>query len=267
MIDECPLFASIPHSGELVPDGCAWLKTLAEPVLMCDVDRFVDRLYEPALVVLKIPFVKTKWHRYAADLNRIPEDVDCDSVIGNRNPAGSFSRGFHWVITTTKIKLMNAPMSEILHGELVSLVYNPFHNSIRGQYQHYSSLGFKNVFHLDLHSMPSLGTSEHRDPGELRADIVVSDCQGKSCSPQFTELVIKSYRDQGFKVAHNWPYLGGRITEQYGNPSNGHHAIQVELNRSLYMDEQSKKLLESKAKDLAVRLQSALQDIRQNLKY
>ena len=56
---------TIPHSGEDIPDLTPWLKSLSEEILMCDVDRFVDLLYQPSLEALQIPFVKTRWHRYA----------------------------------------------------------------------------------------------------------------------------------------------------------------------------------------------------------
>jgi N-formylglutamate amidohydrolase len=85
----------------------------------------------------------------------------------------------------------------------------------------------------------------HRDPGERRADIVISDCYGKSCDSKYRDLVIASYVTAGFKVGYNWPYMGGRVTEVYGKPSEGQQAIQVELNRSLYMDEKTKELLPS----------------------
>jgi N-formylglutamate amidohydrolase len=101
------------------------------------------------------------------------------------------------------------------------------------------------VYHLDAHSMPSVGTKQHRDPGERRADIVVSDSLGKSCSKKYRDLVIAAYVTAGFKVGYNWPYVGGRLTEQYGRPDLGHHTIQVELNRDLYMDETTKQLKSS----------------------
>src|SRR5688572_4579226 len=97
-----PLFVTIPHSGEKIPPQTPWLQSLPEEILMCDVDRYVDFLYEPALANLKIPAAKTEWHRYAADMNRLPEDVDSASVTGHKNPIGSFGRGFHWSITTLK---------------------------------------------------------------------------------------------------------------------------------------------------------------------
>ncbi len=262
---ELPLLVTIPHSGERVPELTPWLKSLPEEILMCDVDRYVDFLYEPTLSSLKIPSVKTEWHRYAADLNRVPEDVDASSVLGCATPAGTHSRGFHWVITTYKHALMTEPMKENVHDELVQLIYEPFHASVRAELQKLRKLGYGKTFHIDAHSMPSVGTSEHRDPGERRADIVVSDSKGKSCDPRFKDLVIAAYATAGFKVAYNWPYFGGRVTETYGLPQDQQHALQVELNRSLYMDEASKKLLPEKAKHVQEQISKALEYIQKGL--
>lgn len=260
-----PLIVTIPHSGEKIPPQTPWLKNLPEEILMCDVDRYVDFLYEPALHKLHIPYLKTEWHRYAADLNRLPEDVDASSVVGNKNPPGSFNRGFHWVITTYKHPLMPAPMGPETHAELVQLVYEPFHAGIRQMYQNLHEQGHKKTFHIDAHSMPSVGTSEHRDPGERRADIVVSDSKGTSCDPRFKDLVIAAYVTAGFKVGYNWPYFGGRVTEQYGVPSREQHTLQVEMNRSLYMDEKTKKLKPAEAAQIQEKVLGALSYIRNNL--
>lgn len=260
-----PLFVSIPHSGEKVPADCTWLQSLPETILMCDVDRYVDRLYEPCLVKLELPTLKTEWHRYAADLNRLPQDVDSDSVYGNPNPAGLHGRGFHWVITTKGERLMTQPMPVKLHEKMIHLIYDPFHQSVRNQYAFFKGQGHKQVYHIDLHSMPSVGTSEHRDPGEKRADIVVSDCKGKSCEASFKDLVIKAYEAAGFTVKYNWPYFGGRVSELYGKPEIGQQAIQVELNRGLYMDETSKQWKPEQAATVMEKLASALAAIEQKL--
>ncbi len=254
---------TIPHSGEEVPPEAVWLKKLPEEILMCDVDRYVDRLYEPAIKALEIPSVKTNWHRYAGDLNRLPEDVDAGSVEGNPTPAGPHLRGFHWVITTTEQKLMPQPMSAELHEKLVQRIYVPFHSQVQGLASRLQKT-YGTLYHLDAHSMPSVGTAQHRDPGQRRADIVISDCSGKSCSAEYKDLVTKSYHDVGFTVAYNWPYVGGRLTEQYGHPSKKHHTIQVELNRALYMDEKTKKLKDSHV-DVQEQLEKALAQIVKGL--
>lgn len=234
------LLVTIPHSGEQIPEEFEFLKTLPITTQLQDVDRFVDDLYTPVLSELDLNPITTNWHRYAVDLNRTPADIDQSSVVGAKLPAGQMSRGFHWVKTTRGEPLLLTPLTLAQHQRMVELIYNPFHAEIKNAVKEIAISGYKNCYHLDLHSMPSIGTSEHRDPGELRADIVVSDQHQTSSSAEFINLVISSYVRAGFKVGYNWPYYGGRITEQYGNPEQGHHTIQIELNRALYMNEATK---------------------------
>lgn len=237
-----PFFVTMPHSGEKVPDECTWLHNLEEKILMCDVDRYIDVIYEPSLQKLKVPYHKTEWHRYAVDLNRIPQDIDCDSVMGSENISGSNSRGYHWVVTTLNYPLMQSPISKELHNKLTDLIYTPFHDGVKTLYADFKKKGFEHVFHLDAHSMPSLGTNQHKDPGQYRADIVISDNLGVSCDSRYKDIVIAAYKEVGFSISYNWPYMGGRVTQQYGKPEVGQQALQVELNRALYMDEVTKKI-------------------------
>lgn len=255
---ESKILVTIPHSGEKVPTELTpWLANLSEDILMCDVDRYVDRLYEPALKALALPHIKTEWHRYAGDLNRLDTDVDQDSVEGSKNAPGKFSRGFHWVKTTTEIQLMKSPMAPAVHDSLVELIYHPFHQAVQKAH-HDIHKRFGEVYHLDLHSMPHQGTSQHRDPGEARADVVISDQMGKSCSSEFRDLVAAAYFQAGFKIKYNWPYFGGRITEHYGHPKKNIHVIQVEMNRSLYMDESTKQIRPVEFEKIQGQLKSAL---------
>jgi len=260
-----PFFLSIPHSGERVPHEANWLQGLAEPILMCDVDRFVDRLYAPVVEELRLTCVKTQWHRYVVDLNRLPEDVDADSVVGSANPSGKFTTGLHWVKTTRGTRLMPKPIPQALHQQLVTRYFEPFHSDVRDTYEFFRDHGAAKVYHLDAHSMPSKGTAAHRDPGETRADIVVSDGEGKSCETWFKDLVISAYEKAGLKVRYNWPYLGGRVTQTYGKPERGQHAIQVEISRALYMNEESKQYCPEIAYPLSERLSAAVRSIYEQL--
>ena len=262
-------FVSIPHSGEEVPTEASWLKSLREEVLMCDVDRFVDRIYLPSLQELNIPCIIAKWHRYAVDLNRFPSDIDKNSVempldlVDSKKHAFQslgHPRGFHWSVTTKRHKLLKAPMSFETHQKLVKKCFLPYHEALSKkmkELQKKNESKKKNkILLLDAHSMPSLGTEAHRDPGHLRAEIVVSDREGKSAEKNFTHLVIEAYKNAGFEVVLNWPYQGGRIIETYGKPKEGQNAIQVELNRNLYMDEKTRRL----------RSQETLRDIQGKIK-
>lgn len=255
---DLPFFISIPHSGENVAEETPWLNHLAPRVLMCDIDRYVDRLYQTVIEKTKITSIVAEWHRYVVDLNRFPDDIDEDSVIGAPHIKGTHPKGLHWSVTTKGDTLITEPMSMEKHELLVKKYYQPFHSGVGKIYQDFERRKFKNIFQLDAHSMPSVGAPLHRDPGQERAEIVVSDCQGKSCMGEYTELVMAAYKKAGFEVAHNWPYLGGRITERYGQPEKGHHAIQVELNRRLYMDETSKELKESEAEKVSEQITQAV---------
>lgn len=264
MSQTVPFFISIPHSGEKIPDQAPWLNQLPETLLMSDVDRYVDRLYRPTLEELKIPFETTEWHRYAVDLNRIPEDVSQSSVKGSSKEKGAHLDGYHWVMTKGEELIMAEPMSIETHQELTQLIYEPFHAGVRNHYKNFKDQGFKNIFHLDAHSMPSFGTRMHRDPGEKRVDVVVSDCLGKSCDRKYRDLVIAAYAVAGFKVGYNWPYMGGRVTEHYGKPDIGQHALQVEISRSLYMNEIDKQIIDSHI-DVIEKIKKAVSYIKSEL--
>jgi N-formylglutamate deformylase len=259
-----PLLVTIPHSGERVPSETPWLAKLPEVLLMYDVDRYVDRLYEPEIKKLGLHHVKTDWHRYAIDLNRLPDDIDESSVEGHKNPAGKFARGLHWTITTAGAKLQPHPMTQALHDELVKKYFEPFHADVRSAMSKLRATA-KVIYHLDAHSMPSVGTKEHKDPGERRAEIVISDCNGTSCSGEYRDLVVAAYEQAGFKTRVNWPYIGGRVIETYGRPKDGVHSIQVELNRDLYMDEATKQVKPEMFADTQMKISKALHGVYASL--
>jgi N-formylglutamate amidohydrolase len=258
---------SIPHSGEQVPPEAEWLCGLPETILMCDVDRFVDRLYRPALDELEIPCVATPWHRYVVDLNRLPEDIGPDSVRDaiKVQDISHLASGLHWVKTTRGALLLEEPISLELHNLLVKKYYQPFHAEMEAQFQSLKKMGHPEVYHLDLHSMPSVGTSAHPDPGNHRAPIVISDLHGKSSKAWFKDLVIESFKTTGLNVEYNYPYKGGRVTERYGHPDQGQHTLQIEINRSLYMNETSKQWLSPDAEALQDKLKQAMTAIHQAL--
>jgi N-formylglutamate amidohydrolase len=156
-------------------------------------------------------------------------------------------------------------MSVELHTQLLRDYYQPFHKSVQALRQALRAQ-FSEVFHLDLHSMPSVGTSLHPDPGEARAEVVVSDQHGESADAAFKDLVMDSLQAQSLQVAYNWPYVGGGITQTYGDPKKGFHTVQIELNRALYMDEHSKQLLSEKLPEMQARLQAALAAMQSGLK-
>jgi N-formylglutamate deformylase len=112
-------------------------------------------------------------------------------------------------------------------------LYKPYHRALRRLFarQHRE---FGAAVLIDCHSMPSTAGAKDERP---RADIVLGDRYGTSCVPAVAEAIEALLRGRGYVVSRNKPYAGGFITEHYGNPAVGLHAIQLELNRALYMDE------------------------------
>jgi N-formylglutamate amidohydrolase len=87
---------------------------------------------------------------------------------------------------------------------------------------------------IDCHSMPS---NIRGGPTRVRPDFVLGDRFGASCMPELTNCVAETLEELGYTVCRNKPYAGGFITEHYGRPARGLHALQIEVNRALYMDE------------------------------
>jgi len=258
-----PLLVSIPHSGEQIVPETPWLHDLEEVILMYDVDRFIDQMYQGVLEDYNIPFVKTPYHRYVVDCNRWPSDVDVDSVEGNENPSNSHPTGLHWRKTTSGYLLFKEPLKKELHEKLLEKYYTGFFKNIDAIYEKWPNK--KNIYHLDLHSMPSRGTKAHRDPNEDRADIVIGNEKGSTATSQWTNQVTRAYEKQGFSVKLNHPYTGGTIVEKYGDPKKGRQALMIELNRKLYMDQNTKQIIPEKAKEVKVRLRKVISDIYAHL--
>jgi N-formylglutamate deformylase len=115
----------------------------------------------------------------------------------------------------------------------IESLYKPYHRALRRLFTRLHR-EFGTAVLVDCHSMPS--TTGHRDE-RPRPEFVLGDRYGTSCVGVVAETVEKTLRTLGYTVSRNKPYAGGFITEHYGNPAAGLHAIQLEINRALYMDE------------------------------
>ncbi|MBE8163001.1 MAG: N-formylglutamate amidohydrolase [Bdellovibrionaceae bacterium] len=260
-----PLFVSIPHSGEQIPQEAVWLLNKEPHILLCDVDRFVHELYLPVIEKNKIPSIYSSCHRYALDLNRLETDITEDTVMGSSTKAQTSSglaSGLYWTKTTKGDVLLASPLDKLTHKILLDKVYYPFHETITS-YQKIFLKNFKVAYHLDLHSMPSYGTSVHRDNGKQRPEVVISDLNGKSASSFFVNLVKKAFSNY-FEISYNWPYIGGGVTRKHASPKTNCHTVQIELRRDLYMDENSKELL-PKYTDIQMQLQKCITEIYSSL--
>jgi len=232
-----PVLVEIPHAGLLVPDSVRNELLAPEDAMLRDADIYVDRLYQhaprhgAALLVAKIS-------RYVVDLNRAKDDVDAATVSDHPTPSGAQPRGVVWRTTTDGRPILAHALSyEALLARL-SRYYVPYHDALRGTLEDLRER-YGYAILLAGHSMPSLGRSMHTDPGSRRADVVPGSCGRTSADARVIDLVDAHFRAAGLSVRHDDPYRGGFSTGHYGRPRERWHAIQIELNRSLYVDERS----------------------------
>jgi N-formylglutamate amidohydrolase len=114
--------------------------------------------------------------------------------------------------------------------------YRPYHGELRRLIKQTREV-FGECLLVDAHSMPSAGLTCRDDPSFGPIDIVLGDNHGKAADRRYVEAARAYLVDRGYAVALNDPYPGGHVTKAYGMPTAGVHALQVEVNRSLYMDE------------------------------
>ena len=235
------VFAS-PHSGADYPASFQAASQLDPVALRRSEDAFVDELYEQA-PQFGAPLIRAHFPRAYADPNRAPWELDPDMFEGNL-PA--------WVETTTPrvraglgtIAKVVTDGAEIYAEKLpfaeaqkrVETCYKPYHAALEGLLER-TRAAFGSYLLIDCHSMPSVGGPMDRDPGYDRVDMVLGDANGTSCTPHVTNLAHRTLRDMGYRVVLNSPYAGGFTTRHYGRPAEHGHALQIEVNRALYMDE------------------------------
>ncbi|MBC7457154.1 MAG: N-formylglutamate amidohydrolase [Bdellovibrionaceae bacterium] len=254
--NEIQLFMTIPHSGEYLPPECDWLKKLPPDVLLVDMDRFVDKLWEPIIDELKLEAHIFKWHRYAVDVNRPPQNHDSVSWLKiQKDPRLSFKGYSHWAFNSNLVPLLTKPISSSDHEKLMVQYHHPFHSWITNKFNH-SPAPIK--IHLDLHSMASVAKGLTPDGYSERADIVLSDRDGQSSDPSLTENLKHWLEKTGLTVVLNWPYKGA-YDLIHADPTKNWNSIQIEINRKLYMDEKTKEIIPSLFSDLQKKLKISLQ--------
>jgi N-formylglutamate amidohydrolase len=209
--------------------------TLAAPVTSVgrDADLYVDDLYVDA-VDLGATVIVSHTSRYVCDLNRGETDVDGVAVLGGRG--NHMPHGLVWHQTTEAQPALTAPLPAAELERRLRALYRPYHQALRRLLnEHHERFGY--VILLAAHSMPSAGRSGHTDPGTSRADVVPGSRGFSTASAHVIRCPEALARQRGWSVQHDTPYRGGFTTAHYGQPNLGFHAVQVELNRHLYMDE------------------------------
>jgi N-formylglutamate deformylase len=232
---EVPVIVEVPHAGLQV--DAETLATLVAPAAAIgrDADLYVDDLYEDA-PDCGATLLRARMSRYVVDLNRSEHDVDRDTVLGASGR--SSPHGLIWRSTTDARAAIARPLPRSELERRLKAYYRPYHDKLDELVRDkLARFGF--VIVLSGHSMPSRGRDGHDDPGRERADVVPGTRQRSTAAPAVIEATEKVAARFHLRLAHDEPYRGGHTTVRYGRPATGIHAIQIELNRKMYMDEQA----------------------------
>lgn len=236
-----PLVFNSPHSGRAYPAAFLAASRLANPAIRRSEDGYVDLLFA-GVVEIGLPLMRAHFPRAFLDVNREPYELD-PRMFSGRLPSYANTRSARVAGGLGTIARIVSDAQEIYAGPLtvdeglarIETLYHPYHGCLAGLLAE-TRAAFGHAVLIDCHSMPSgvRGTD-----GRTRPDVVLGDRHGSSCSARLTAAAADVLSGLGFRVQLNRPYAGGFITEHYGRPARGLHALQIEVNRSLYMDEKT----------------------------
>lgn len=235
-----PFVFNSPHSGAFYPPDFLAATRLDKHAIRRSEDFLVDRLFGPA-VHFGAPLMSAVYPRAYLDLNREPYELD-PKMFAGRLPSFANVRSLRVAGGLGTIPRVVSDSAHIYRGQLtveeglarIERIYRPYHDTLRRLLANtHSAFGFSVL--VDCHSMPS---NIRGAQGRKRPDFVLGDRFGTSCMPELTDCAASILEDLGYEVCRNKPYAGGFITEHYGRPVRGLHAIQIEINRDLYMDEE-----------------------------
>ena len=236
-----PLVFNSPHSGRVYPSTFLAASKLDPRTLRRSEDSFVEELFG-FVTDMGAPLLHAHFPRAYLDVNREPYELDpvlfrdglphyantqSVRVVGG---LGTIAR-----IVSESDEIYREPLSVEAALERINRLYIPYHDTLAALLLE-AKREFGLAVLIDCHSMPS---NPMADQSAGRPDFVLGDRFGTSCSGELTRLAASHLEALGYAVALNKPYAGGYITEHYGRPHKAQHVLQIEINRSLYMNEQS----------------------------
>lgn len=237
-----PVVFASPHSGTDYPSTFVADSRLDAVTLRKSEDSFVDEIFA-GVAEEGAPLLKALFPRAYIDPNREPFELD-PAMFEEALPAYANTRSPRIAAGLGTIARVVANGEEIYRRKLslaealrrVNALYRPYHEALKNLIASTASR-FGLCVLIDCHSMPSIGGPMDEDAGRRRFDMVLGDCHGSSCAPELTELVEQFLAGLGYQVVRNNPYAGGFTTRHYGTPGEHVHALQIEINRALYMNE------------------------------
>lgn len=238
-VQAAPFVLCSPHSGRTYPASFVALSRLGPLSLRKSEDCFVDDLFAP-VAAAGVPLIAARFPRAFLDVNREPYELDPELFV---EPLPDFAntQSVRVVGGLGTIARIVADGEEIYPRKLplawglarVEQLYIPFHAALCDLIET-TRRRFGYAILIDCHSMPSASMAPAGGP---RPDVVLGDRFGASADCKITRFLKDALTALGYEVHMNRPYAGGYITEHYGRPARDVHAVQIEINRGLYLDE------------------------------
>lgn len=228
-----PLLLSSPHSGQWFPPRFLADARLPVPSLRRLEDAHVGALLKDS-AALGIPLLEATHARAVIDLNRAENEYDPAMIAGRLLPPPAPSErvrhgyGLFPRIAGNGQPILAARMPAAIAADRIARLHRPWHGALKAGLEAARARHGYAVL-LDVHSMPSL-------EGAGAARLVLGDRRGTSAAPSLVDWLSEAFAAEGLKVARNAPYAGGHTTAHHGRPFHGVHAIQLEFDRTLYMD-------------------------------
>ena len=236
-----PFVFNSPHSGRVYPRAFLEQSRLDSRAIRRSEDYFVDELFAP-VVAMGAPLLAANFPRAFLDVNREPYELDPRMFEGSLPPyanvssirvAGGLGTVPRLVAENLEIYRKRIPAEDAL--DRIERIYRPYHDALRRLLVE-TRLAFGHAVLIDCHSMPA---NLRMAGSPVRPDFIIGDRYGTSAHQDITRTAAMLLKGMGYSVTRNKPYAGGFITEHYGRPAQGFHAIQIEINRGLYVDEET----------------------------
>lgn len=238
------LVCDSPHSGTAYPDDFGYSAALAD-LRRCE-DTLVDALWS-GVPHVGGTLIHAHFPRSYIDANRACADIDVAMLSepwpGDVLPSErciTLGNGLVFSKTTTLADIYDRKLAVSEVQRRIDSCWKPYRNALSDALC-VAKAAFGRVWHLNLHSMPSNAYERlGRVSSTPLADVVVGDLQGRSCSPALTRCVAEAFRALGYRVSVNDPYAGQDLLREHGLPGFGCESLQIEINRKLYLDEDTR---------------------------
>lgn len=228
-----PIVLASPHSGRLYPKSfLSQTRLTREELRLCE-DCYVDQIFTP-LTNTGLPFLHALFPRCFVDVNRSETEWPPNSVPNipdnQISPRAKAGLGVTPTCIARDLEIYDRPLQAKHIQARLDQLYHPYHKALAQMIKR-TKQAVGHAVLLDCHSMPGVLAS-----GQKRADIILGDRFGKSCHPETIDILQEKLQALGYEVIRNVPYAGGFITTHYGRPNMGVQAIQIEINKDLYLN-------------------------------